>query len=306
MPAKYTRPDQYYGKSGKAPRDIPDIRARILPVFAFLLLLELAIAVSAFRFWQQKNLALEDQRTLFRANEIVAETRQDSLQLARLVDEAISSPTLENIKAYATLVQKKSTPVLDAPATPDTTLNTLPDVTPSNLKLRNSSITFGEAEWLRFNRVADEATKLRGIDEQALAALQGEAESTGQPAPEAGRTDPGSAQNLLVESSYQARRTRLNEDFSAMQAALDFRILTLLNNDAAIGRAFFSTALASFVLLLPATAFLGWFLHRHEARRHIFHKTQVRRLNDDLSKVRGELSQIQSEQTRPSQYGDQH
>lgn len=300
MPAKFTRPDQYYGKPGKAPRDIPDIRARILPAFAFLLLLELAIAVSAFRFWEQQKFALEDQRALFRANEILAEARQDSLQLADLVDQAIASPSLESIKAYAALVQKKSAPVLDAPATPDTILNTLLDITPSHLKLRNSSITFGEAERARFDRVADEAAKLRNIDEQALAALQGQAETTGQAITEIGRADPGSVQKLLAENSYQVRRTRLNEDFSAMQAALDLRILTLLNNDAATSKAFFSTALGAFILLIPATAFLGWFLHWHEARRHIFHRTQVRRLNDDLSKVRGELSQIQSEQTRPS------
>ena len=299
MPAKFTRPDQYYGKPGKAPRDIPDIRARILPAFAFLLLLELAIAGSAFRFWQQQNHALEDQRILFRANEILAEARQDSLQLSRLLDQAIASPTLENIKSYATLVQKKSTPVLDAPETPDTVLLTLSDVSPSNLKFRSSSIAFGESEWLRFDQVADESSKLRDLDEQALAALQSESRTSGQTASETVRANPDMIRELLAENSYQPRRTRLNEDFSAMQAALDLRILTLLNTNAANSRVFFSTALAAFALLLPATALLGWFLHRHEARRHIFHKNQVRRLNDDLSKIRGELSQIQSEQARP-------
>ena len=86
-----------------------------------------------------------------------------------------------------------------------------------------------------------------------------------------------------------------------MQAALDLRILTLLNDDAANARMFFGTALAALVLLLPATALLGVFLHSHESRIHIFHKTQVRRLSDDLSRVRGELSQQQSGRENPAQ-----
>ena len=296
MSTKYTRPDQYYGKPGKAPKDIPDIRTRILPAFAILLVLEIVISVAAFRFWRQQTRTTEDQRTLFRANEIVAEARQDSLQLSRLVEQATTSPTNESIKTYATLVKKKSAPVLDAPPTPDTILNTLPDVTPSNLKLRNHSVSFGETEWLRFDRVADEFEKLRSIDEKALAALQGRNQPPGE---SPGRADPEVIRALLTEQTYQARRTRLNEDFSAMQAALDSRILTLLNEDASNGRMFFATTLAALLLLLPATALLGSFLHSHESRIHNFHKTQVRRLNDDLSKVRGELSLLQSDRGNP-------
>jgi len=300
MSEKYTRPDQYYGKPGKAPRDIPDIRKLILPAFAALLVLQIVISVAAFRYWRQQTLTTEDQRTLFRANEIVAESRQDSLQLSRLVEQAMSSPGNENTKNYATLVQKKSGPVLDAPATPDTILNTLPDVTPSNLKLRNSSVSFGETEWLRFDRVADDFAKLREIDEKALALLQGHNETTGESSP-TGRGDPEIVRSLLNEQSYQARRTRLNEDFTAMQAALDLRILTLLNQNAANGRMFFGTALAALILLLPSTLLLGLFLHSHESRTHNFHKSQVRRLNDDLSRVRGELSQLQSGRENPAQ-----
>ena len=300
MSNKYISPDQYYGKPGKAPKDIPDIRARILPAFAVLLILEIVISLAAFRFWHQQNLTTEDQRTLFRANEIVAEARQDSLQLSRLIEQAIASPNNENTKSYATLVQKKSAPLLDAPPTPDTILNTLPDVTPSNLKLRTASVSFGETEWLRFDRVADEFAKLREIDEKALAILQGQNQSTGESAA-TGRGDPEVVRALLSEQSYQARRTRLNEDFSAMQAALDLRILTLLNDDAANARMFFGIALAALVLLLPATALLGVFLHSHESRIHIFHKTQVRRLSDDLSRVRGELSHQQSGRENPAQ-----
>ena len=90
-----------------------------------------------------------------------------------------------------------------------------------------------------------------------------------------------------------------------MQAALDLRILTLLNENAANGRMFFGTALAAFTFILPATVFLGLFLNRHEARIHKFHKTQVRRLNDDLSRIRGELSQHQSDRgnSTPNMFG---
>jgi hypothetical protein len=300
MSAKYTRPDQYYGKPGKAPRDIPDIRGLIIPAFAVLLVLEIVFSVAAFRFWRQQSLTTADQRTLFRANEIVAEARQDSLQLSRLVEQAIASPSNENTKIYATRVQKKSGPILDVPQTPDTIIHTLPDVIPSNLKLHNASVSFGETEWLRFERVADELLKLNEIDEKVLALLQGQNQSTGESFV-TGRSDPEVVRGLLNEQSYQSRRTRLNEDFSAMQAALDLRILTLLNDDAANGRMFFGTALVALVLLLPATAFLAFFLHRHESRIHNFHKTQVRRLNDDLSRVRGELSQLQSNRGNPAQ-----
>lgn len=300
MSAKYTRPDQYYGKTSRGPRDIPDIRKQILPAFAVLLVLEIIISVAAFRFWRQQSLTTEDQRTLFRANEIIAEARQDSMQLSRLVEQAIASPGNESTNSYATLVQKKSAPVLDAPVTPDTILNTLPDVTPSNLKLRNSSVSFGETEWLRFDRVADDFAKLREIDEKALALLQGRNDASIESSP-AGRGDTGVVRTLLDEQSYQARRTRLNQDFSAMQAALDLRILTLLNENAANGRMFFGTALIGLLLLLPATVLLALFLHSHESRIHNFHKTQVRRLSDDLSRVRGELSQLQSGRENPGQ-----
>jgi len=304
MSSKYISPDQYYGKSGRAPKDIPDIRTRILPTFAILLVLEIVVSVAAFRFWRQQTHITEDQRTLFRANEIIAEVRQESLQMSRLVEQAIATPTNESIKSYATLVQKKSAPVLEAPPTPDTILNTLQDVTPSNLELRTASISFGESEWLRFDRVADDFAKLREIDEKAVAILQGQNQATGESSA-IGRGDPEVVRALLNEQSYQARRTRLNEDFSAMQAALDLRILTLLNENAANSRMFFGTALAAFTFLLPATVFLGLFLNRHEARIHKFHKTQVRRLNDDLSRIRGELSQHQSDRgnSTPNMFG---
>jgi hypothetical protein len=271
-----------------------------LPAFAILLVLEIVVSVVAFRFWCQQDLTTEDQRTLFRANEIVAEARHDSLQLSRLIDQAIASPGNENIKNYATLVQKKSSPALEAPATPDTILNTLHDVTPSNLNFFNTSVSFGKSEWLRFDRVADDFAKLREIDEKALALLLFNNEATGKSSA-TDRGDPEVVRALLNEQSYQARRTRLNDDFSAMQAALDLRILTLLNENAANGRMFFGTALTALALLLPATLFLGLFLHSHESRIHNFHKTQVRRLKDDLSRIRGELSQRQSSRGNPAQ-----
>ena len=93
MSKRYTRPDQFYGKLPKVPKDIPDIRKRILPLFTILLFLELMIAVAAFRYWRQQTLVLEDQRILFRANEIISESRQDSFQLGRMLNLAIASPT---------------------------------------------------------------------------------------------------------------------------------------------------------------------------------------------------------------------
>lgn len=302
MSRKITRPDQYYGKNPKVPKDIPDIRKLILPILAALVVVELFIAAAAVRFWHQQNLVIEDQRTLFRANEIIAEFRQDSMQLGRLLNLAISTPSAENIKSYGTLVQKNNAPVLNAPPTPDTILNTLSDVTPANLNLRTTSISFGETEWLRFDRVADDFEKLRAIDENALAFLKGE-ENPGV----ARRADPDSARTILAEQSYEARRIRLNDDFSAMQAALDFRMLTLLKEQASNGRFFFSTALIGFLLLLPATILLGLFLHQHEARVHRSHKSQVRRLSDEISMLRGDLNHGKSEQSEsppPDHFGD--
>lgn len=285
----YTRPDQFYGKLQKPPKDILDIRKRILPFFSVLLLLELVIAVAAFRYWRQQTLVLEDQRILFRANEIISESRQDSLQLGRLLSLAIASPTKENINSYEALVRKKLGPVLETPTTADTILNTLVDVTPSNLKLRNASIAFGETEWLRFDRVADEFSKLRSIDENALATLNGNAPTHDG----VERTKSEAALAILTEQSYEARRIRLNDDFSAMQSAIDLRILTLLKTDASDGRFFFSLALFTLIVLAPATVFLAVFLNDHEARVHHSHKSQVRRLNDDLTRLRGELAHHQ-------------
>jgi hypothetical protein len=303
MTAKYTRPDQYYGKLSKAPRDIQDIRKQILPIFAVLLFLELIMATAAVRFWRQQTLMIEDQRTLFRANEIIAGFRQDSLQLGRLLDLAIASPTAENIKTYEALVKKKSAPILNAPPTPDAILNSLSDVTPRNLKLRNASISFGETEWLRFDRVADEFEKLRAIDEKALAILKGDPQAGEEKTGAAPKENPEMVHAILAEQSYEARRIRLTDDFSAMQAALDFRILTLLESDDANGRFFFNTALGGFLLLIPATLLLGLFLNKHEDRLHKSHKTQVRRMNDELSMLRGELAQIQSNPGHPSPTG---
>ena len=292
----YTRPDQFYGKLQKPPKDILDIRKRILPFFSVLLLLELVIAVAAFRYWRQQTLVLEDQRILFRANEIISESRQDSLQLGRLLSLAIASPTKENINSYEALVRKKLGPVLETPTTADTILNTLVDVTPSNLKLRNDSIAFGETEWLRFDRVADEFSKLRSIDEKALAALNGNARTHDG----VEQTKSEAALAILTEQSYEARRIRLNDDFSAMQSAIDLRILTLLKADADDGRFFFSLALFTLIVLAPATVLLAVFLNDHEARVHHSHKSQVRRLNDDLTRLRGELPHHQPDHPAPT------
>lgn len=292
----YTRPDQFYGKLQKPPKDILDIRKRILPFFSVLLLLELVIAVAAFRYWRQQTLVLEDQRILFRANEIISESRQDSLQLGRLLSLAIASPTKENINSYEALVRKKLGPVLETPTTADTILNTLVDVTPSNLKLRNASIAFGETEWLRFDRVADEFSKLRNVDEKALTSLNGN-EPTLEGV-EQSKSD--AATSILTEHSYEARRIRLNDDFSAMQSAIDLRILTLLKTDASDGRFFFILALFTLIVLAPATVLLAVFLNDHEARVHHSHKSQVRRLNDDLTRLRGELAHHQPDHPAPT------
>ena len=292
----YTRPDQFYGKLQKPPKDILDIRKRILPFFSVLLLLELVIAVAAFRYWRQQTLVLEDQRILFRANEIISESRQDSLQLGRLLSLAIASPTKENINSYEALVRKKLGPVLETPTTADTILNTLVDVTPSNLKLRNASIAFGETEWLRFDRVADEFSKLRNVDEKALTSLNGNAPTL--EGVEQSKSD--AATSILTEHSYEARRIRLNDDFSAMQSAIDLRILTLLKADADDGRFFFSLALFTLIVLAPATVLLAVFLNDHEARVHHSHKSQVRRLNDDLTRLRGELAHHQPDHPAPT------
>ena len=296
MSNRYTRPDQFYGKLSKAPKDIPDIRKWILPLFTILILLELVIVVTAFRYWRLHTLVNEDQRILFRANEIITESRHDSLQLGRFLDLATASPTKENINSYEALVKKKMPPVLEAPTTADTILNTLEDVTPSNLKLRNASIAFGETEWLRFDRVVDEFSKLRSVDEKALAALSGNSPSRN--GVEQPKTD--AALSILVQHSYEARRVRLNDDFSAMQSAIDFRILTLLKADTNDSRVFFALMLITLLLLTPATMWLGVFLNDHEARVHYSHKSQIRRLNDDLSRLRGELSQHQPGSPTPS------
>jgi len=296
MSKRYTRPDQFYGKLPRVPKDIPDIRKRILPFFTILLFLELVIAVAAFRYWRQQTLVIEDQRVLFRANEIISESRQDSLQLGRLLNLAIASPTKENINSYEALVRKKSAPVLETPTTADTILNTLVDVTPSNLKLRNDSIAFGETEWLRFDRVADEFSKLRSIDEKALAALNSNAATLDG----LEQTKSNATLDILAEHSYEARRIRLNDDFSAMQSAIDLRILTLLKADADDGRFFFSLALFTRLVLAPTTIWLGIFLNDHEARVHYSHKSQVRRLNDELTRLRSELAHHQPDHPAPT------
>jgi len=296
MSKRYTRPDQFYGKLPRVPKDIPDIRKRILPFFTILLFLELVIAVAAFRYWRQQTLVIEDQRVLFRANEIISESSQDSLQLGRLLNLAIASPTKENINSYEALVRKKSAPVLETPTTADTILNTLVDVTPSNLKLRNDSIAFGETEWLRFDRVADEFSKLRSIDEKALAALNSNAATIDG----LEQTKSNATLDILAEHSYEARRIRLNDDFSAMQSAIDLRILTLLKADADDGRFFFSLALFTLIVLAPTTIWLGIFLNDHEAHVHHSHKSQVRRLNDDLTRLRSELANHQPDYPAPT------
>jgi hypothetical protein len=114
------------------------------------------------------------------------------------------------------------------------------------------------------------------------------------------QTKSNATLDILAEHSYEARRIRLNDDFSAMQSAIDLRILTLLKADADDGRFFFSLALFTLIVLAPTTIWLGIFLNDHEARVHHSHKSQVRRLNDDLTRLRSELPHHQPDHPAPT------
>jgi hypothetical protein len=85
-----------------------------------------------------------------------------------------------------------------------------------------------------------------------------------------------------------------------MQSAIDLRILTLLKADADDGRFFFILTLVTLILLAPATIWLAVFLNDHEARVHHSHKSQVRRLNDDLTRLRSELPHHQPDHPAPT------
>jgi hypothetical protein len=85
-----------------------------------------------------------------------------------------------------------------------------------------------------------------------------------------------------------------------MRAALDVRILSLLAEISRHSTLFFPLALASIALLLVATPTLGWFLHIHISKSIDTHKKQIRKMNEEFSRLRGQLSALELERNEHS------
>jgi len=282
-------------RSSATKRNVSDIRVWLPYVFGLLFALELVLAFSAIRFWRIEQNAVADQKRLFLVNEILAGVQRDSITLGRLSFQASLTAESRAIAEYRNhLLEKKPAATDQSP--PDIRgRNPLPVVEREIEQLRSPGARFGDAESQRLDRLSLEIESLLRIDEKALAALEGRFEDENGTFTVQKEPDPESARATLRDQSYQARRTLLNEDLAALQAAIDVRILTLISGISGNSIVFFPLALAILVLLLLATPALGWFLHNHLGKTISTHQTQIRKMNEEMSRLIGQLSALELE-----------
>jgi hypothetical protein len=295
-----TRSSRSHRRSKSRIRNLSDIRIWLLPVFGLLLALEIVLAFSAVRFWHLQQTALLDQKKLFFANENLAQAQQSSTQLGRLSFQATMSPDSRNLEEYRNHILKKS--LADSKDQPVSNLliNPLLQVGQTLRKLKSPMAALGDAERERFERLSEEFASLLRIDEKTLATLEGRFEDNEGRFTVEKEPDPEMARNLLRDQSYQIRRSRLNEDLASMRAVLDVRILSLLAEISRHSTLFFPLALATIALLLVATPSLGWFLRRHISESIDTHKKQIRKMNEEFSRLRGQLSVLEIERNEHS------
>lgn len=281
--------------SSSRQKSAPDVHWWLLPAFAALLALELVVAFSAFRFWRIEADAISDLKKLVAANEFLSSAEKTSAELGRLSFQATVAPEPRNIAKYRDSLHVKSSAVLDDSVPAQLIGNPIHEASRELAKISTDIARLGDSESERLESASNEFESLLRIDERALAALEGRFEDENGGFTVVNTPDPAMARDLLRDQSYQLRRNNLGEALIAIQAAFDVRSLSLLTKISRNSIIFFPLALACLALLLIATPLLGWFLHNHITRSVAIHKTQIRKMNDDLSRLLGQLSKTTSE-----------
>jgi hypothetical protein len=282
-------------RSSSGKRSAPDIGWWLLPAFAALFALELVVAFSAFRFWRIEADAIADLKKLVTANELLSSAENDSFELGKLSFQATMSPESRNIEKYRDRLHVKSAAALDDSVSLQLIRNPIREAIRELGKIRSEIARLGDAESQQLESASHEFDTLLRIDERALAALEGRFEDENGGFTVVNSPDPAAARDLLRDQSYQARRNDLGEALLAIQAAFDVRSLSLLTEVSRNSIVFFPLALACLALLLVTTPVLGWFLHTHLSQSIAIHKAQIRKMNEDLSRLMGQLSKTTNE-----------
>ncbi len=289
-------------RSGHSRRSAPDITWWLLPAFAALLAVQIVLAFSAIRFWRIEADALADLKTLVAANELLAEAGKSSFEIGRLAFQATVATDPRNIEKYRDRLHVKSAAALDESLATQLIRNPVREALRDLGTLRSETARLGEAESRRLETVSGEFDNLLRIDERVLAALEGRFEDENGEYTVVDSPDPDAARDTLRDQSYQARRNDLGEDLLALQAAFDVRVLALITEISRNSTIFFPLALACAALLVVATPVLGWRLHTHLLQSVAIHKTQIRKMNEDLSRLLGQLSKSANERDESTRH----
>lgn len=282
-------------RSSPSKRSAPDIRWWLLPAFAALLILQLVAAFSAYRFWRIESDAVSDLKRLLGVNEILAGAEKDSFELGRLSFQATMSPDARNTEKYRDRLHVKSPAALDNSISAQMINNPIREAIRRLGKIQSEIARLGDTETQRIEALSYEFDSLARIDERTIAALEGRFEDENGEFTVVNNPDPAAARDILRDQSYQARRNDLGEGLLALQAAFDVRILSLLTEISRNGIIFFPLALACLALLIVGTAVLGWHLHTHISKSVAIYKTQIRKMNEDLSRLLGQVSKTTNE-----------
>ncbi|MFM8365393.1 MAG: hypothetical protein ACKOAS_09610 [Verrucomicrobiota bacterium] len=153
----------------------------------------------------------------------------------------------------------------------------------------------GKAEMQRLEKTSLEFESLLRIEEKTLAALEGRFEDENGEFTVIKSPDPDLARSILRDQSYQTRRNELAEDLLAIQAAFDLRILTLITEIQRNTNIYFPLGMTCLGILLLATPVLGFLLNNHLSKSVSVYKKQIRKMNEEFSKVLGQLSKLENE-----------
>ena len=276
-------------------RQASDISWLLVPAFGLLLALEIILAFSTVRFWRIEADAVSDLKRLHTVNEILVEAHKASFELGRLSFQASMSPEVRNIEKYRDRLHVKSAAALDDSIAVQVIRNPLPEAIRELEKIRSEIARLGETESQRLASASREFESLLRVDQRTLGNLEGRFEDKQGKFTVVGNPSPAAALETLRDQSYQARRNDLGEELLGLQAAFDVRTLSLTSEIYRNSIVFFPLALASLAVLLIATIALGWYLYTHNLQSVAIHKTQIRKINEDLSRLAGQLSKTSNE-----------
>lgn len=256
---------------------------------------EIAIAFFGVRYWVIQTNAVSDQKRLIYLNEILDRAREDSIALGRISFQATVAPESKNISAYRDKLHQKAANDTDESPVSSRMANPLLVVERGVTSIKSPIAFIGKAELQRLEKTSLEFESLLRIEEKTLAALEGRFEDENGQFTVIKSPDPELARSILRDQSYQTRRNELAEDLLAIQAAFDLRVLTLLTEIQRNTNIYFPLGMTCLAVLLLATPVVGFILNNHLSKSASVYKKQIRKMNEEFSRVLGQLSKLESE-----------